>query len=241
MIDYSYRTKFEKHVVKLLDLYDLFPFHKHPLWSAIINKQLTKEQVVKAEAQHYLRTKAGQVLRHDAMVQSASVSEVIWKAIIETYFEECTDNDGTPNHLEYIKRLIIEGGMSEREIENLRNTPGNIAAIALYKIIGERGPGCHVVGAGMVEYFYAQLSPHIFRSYVDNYGFTPYAVETYEIHGVMDQTHAERALTAIDEAVNLHGWEEVEDSVRDAFVATSLHYDGMLQAALGENNYWNGK
>jgi hypothetical protein len=29
--------------------------------------------------------------------------------------------------------------------------------------------------------------------------------------------------------------------VRDAFVATSLHYDGMLQAATGEISYWNGR
>src|SRR5215213_1364074 len=48
---------------KLLKLYDLFPFHRHPLWLAIINKELTLEQVIQAECQHYLRTKAGQRLR----------------------------------------------------------------------------------------------------------------------------------------------------------------------------------
>jgi len=34
---------------------------------------------------------------------------------------------------------------------------------------------------------------------------------------------------------------EIELSVRDAFVATSLHYDGMLQAATGLMTYWSGR
>jgi hypothetical protein len=65
--------------------------------------------------------------------------------------------------------------------------------------------------------------------------------ETYRIHGPMDAEHAERAFEILDHAVDLHGWTAVEESVRDAFVATSLHYDGMLQAATGELVYWNGR
>ena len=64
--------------------------------------------------------------------------------------------------------------------------------------------------------------------------------ETYRIHGPMDASHAERAFAVLDEAVNLHGWALVEASVRDAFVATSLHYDGMLHAATRTLSYWNG-
>jgi hypothetical protein len=55
-----------------------------------------------------------------------------------------------------------------------------------------------------------------------------------------DESHAERAFEVLDEAVILHGWNAVYLSVRDAFVATSLHYDGMLQAATGVIDYWNG-
>jgi hypothetical protein len=65
--------------------------------------------------------------------------------------------------------------------------------------------------------------------------------ETYRIHGPMDKTHAERAFAVIDEAADLHGWNTVLSSVRDAFVATSLHYDGMLQAATGKLSYWDGR
>ena len=92
----------------------------------------------------------------------------------------------------------------------------------------------------MVEYFYSQISPMIFEAYTKHYGFSEYAAETYKLHGTMDQTHAERAFEVVDEAVKIHGYDLIEASVRDAFVATSLHYDGMLQAATGNNNYWNG-
>jgi hypothetical protein len=85
------------------------------------------------------------------------------------------------------------------------------------------------------------LCPKLFESYTNNYDFTKHEVETYEIHGPMDQVHAQRAFDVVDEAIRIHGFDLVESSVRDAFVATSLHYDGMLQAATGENNYWNGK
>ena len=92
-----------------------------------------------------------------------------------------------------------------------------------------------------MEHFYCQLSPRIFEAYTTHYGMTREQAETYRLHGPMDETHAERAFTVLDEAVELHGWETVNASVRDAFVATSLHYDGMLHAATGVISYLDGK
>ena len=238
-LDFSYRKTFDNGLVELLDLYELFPFHLHPLWQSIFNGTLSKEQVLLAEAQHYLRTKVGQSLRKEAMEKCAATNEILWNAIIETYIEECTEDDGTPNHLEMIERLLSENGYTD--YKNGVNTPANIAAISLYKNISDRGAGCHIIGAGMVEYFYSQISPYIYTAYTKIYGFSSYSAETYEIHGVMDKTHAERAFEVVNEAIKLHGREAVYLSVRDAFAATSLHYDGMLQAATGLNNYWNGK
>ena len=92
----------------------------------------------------------------------------------------------------------------------------------------------------MVEFYYSDLSPKIFKAYTESYGIDSDLAETYRIHGSMDKTHADRAFSVIDEAVRIHGWDTVEQSVVDAFVATSLHYDGMLQAALNTITYWDG-
>lgn len=226
---------------KLLEIYNSFPFKEHPLWKGVQNGELSKDEILRAEGQHYLRTKAGQKLRKEAMEKCLALSSILWEAIIETYLEECTEDDGTPTHLDLIIRLLKEGGYTDEILISLKNTPGNIAAIALYKNISDRGAGCHIIGAGVVEYYYSQLSPLIYESYTQRYNFSEFAAETYKIHGTMDQMHAQRAFAVIDEAVRIHGWDLVESSVRDAFVATSLHYDGMLQAATGNSNYWNGK
>lgn len=225
---------------KLLRFYDLFPFHRHPLWRAVIASELSYEQVIAAEVQHFIRTKAGQPLRKQALDEAAALSSKIHELLHETYQEECTDEASGPSHLELIRRLVVDGGVSKSSLGAALPTPGNAAAIALYRDIGTRGPGCHMLGAGAVEYYYCQLSPRIHEAYTDGYGMTAAQAETYRLHGPMDQIHADRAFWALDEAVRLHGWHQIERSVRDAFTATSLHYDGMLQAATGHNSYWDG-
>lgn len=225
---------------ELLELYDLFPFHDHPLWRAIRAKELTYEQVIDGEVQHWIRTRAGKVLRENAMRMAESLSPAIFEQLTETYLEECTDDRSGPSHLELIRRLVSEGGVSASDLESRLPTPGNSAAIALYRDIAGRGAGCHLVGAGAVEHYYCRLSPSIFDAYTRLYGMTARQAQTYEIHGPMDQVHADRAFSVLDEAIALHGWEAVRQSVTDAFVATSLHYDGMLQGATGELTYWDG-
>jgi pyrroloquinoline quinone (PQQ) biosynthesis protein C len=225
----------------LLGLYEMLPFADHPLWRGVMSRELSYEQIIRAEVQHWLRTRAGQLLRRDALYLAKEVSPPIFEALLQTYLEECTHDSSGPSHLDLVERLLTLGGLSKDDLERSSNTPGNAAAIALYLEIGARGAGCHMIGAGTVEYFYCQLSPRIYSAYTEHYGMSDAQAETYRIHGPMDAEHAERAFEILDHAVDLHGWTAVEESVRDAFVATSLHYDGMLQAATGELVYWNGR
>lgn len=225
---------------RLLGLYKLFSFQDHPLWLAIKQGELTKAQVLLAEGQHFLRTKAGQQVRKQALKESESIP-ALYEAIYQTYLEECTDETGTDNHLALIQRLLTENGVTAATLEALQNTPGNIAAIALYDHIGRRGAGLHIIGAGVVEYYYSKLSADVFDAYINTYGMTPFAAETYKLHGPMDAEHAARALEVIPLLQEMYGEQDVMRAVEDAFIATSLHYDGMLQAATGVNNYWNGK
>jgi pyrroloquinoline quinone (PQQ) biosynthesis protein C len=226
---------------KLLRLYDLFPFHHHPLWVAVKRGELSYDQIIRAEAQHWIRTRAGQSLRRAALDLAEKISPKLFEHLLETYLEECTDEKSGPSHLNLIERLVTMGGWTKANLEATVATPANAAAIALYRDIGARGAGCHMLGAGAVEFYYCRLSPEIFQAYTQRYGMSEAQAETYRIHGPLDATHAERAFAVLDEAVDLHGWALVESSVRDAFVATSLHYDGMLNAATGKQSYWNGE
>ncbi len=227
---------------KLLGLYELFPFHHHPLWVAIQKKELSYEQVITAEVQHWIRTRAGKILRENAMRTAERLSPALFEKLTETYLEECTTNERSgPSHLELIQRLVTDGGRTVADLESAEPTPGNSAAIALYRDIAGRGAGCHLIGAGAVEHYYCQLSPRIFRAYTSLYGMSASQARTYELHGPMDNEHADRAFSVLDEAIALHGWKAMEQSVKDAFIATSLHYDGMLQAATSANSYWDGR
>lgn len=225
---------------KLLALYDLFPFHAHPFWVAVKKRELSYEEVIRGEAQHWLRTRAGQRLRRDALDMAERISPTIFEMLLETYLEECTEDASGPTHLDLVERLVVQAGWTPERLKATVATPGNAAAIGLYRDIAGRGAGCHMLGAGAVEYFYCRLSPQIYQAYTEGYGMSARQAETYRIHGSMDATHAERAFQVLDEAVELHGWKIIEISVRDAFVATSLHYDGMLQGAIGKNLYWDG-
>lgn len=229
-----------KYLDKILSFYDLLPFHKHPYWQGVINKKLSLKQIIKAEKQHYLRTKAGQILRKNSVQFAPTKSPRIFEAALSNYLEEVAPTDSSPSHLELIKRLLIDAGVSENGLKRTKPTPGNSAAMALYRDIAERGAACHLVGAGAVEHYYSELSPKIFKTYTENYGMSEQQAETYKLHGTMDKDHARRAFEILEEAINLHGWGTIERCVKDAFVATSLHYDGMMQAALNKITYWDG-
>lgn len=226
---------------ELLALYEEFPFEHHPLWRAVLRHELSYDQVMLAEVQHYLRSKRGRTLREEALWSAKRLSPAIFEMLLQTYLEECTEDDTGPSHMDLVKRLVVSGGYAESELDNTELTPGNVAAIALYRDISERGAACHMLGAGAVEHYYSRLSPSIFNAYTTKYKMSEHQAETYKIHGPMDKEHAERAFNILDEAIALSGWREIRGAVRDAFVATSLHYDGMLQAATGEIRYWNGK
>lgn len=226
---------------RLLEHYDLLPFGEHPLWRAIRRKELSYSEVIAAEVQHWLRTRAGQILRQEALIAAQGVSPAIFERLLATYLEECTEDRTGPSHLDLIHRLVRLGGKSDEDLACAVPTPGNSAAIALYRDISRRGAGCHMLGAGAVEFFYCKLSPQVFEAYTRLYGMSEDQAETYRIHGPMDADHADRAFEVLDDAIRVHGEAAIDSAVRDAFVATSLHYDGMFSAATGVLSFWNGR
>lgn len=221
--------------------YRSWPFERHPLWVAVLEGSLSKDQIIQAETQHYLRSNIGRLYRERAAISSRLIGGELFELLDKTAREECHLDDSGPSHVDLIKGFLISNGVSQSALDRARPTHGNAAAIALYKDIADRGPLQHMIGAGCVEYFYSQLSPKIYQAYVDIYGFKPEDVSTYELHGPMDQTHGERALKVLESALAQAMPEEIDLAVRDAFVATSLHYDGMLQSAIPGVGYWRGE
>lgn len=224
----------------VLGNYRLFPFERHPYWIGVVEGRFTKSQILSAETQHFIRSNVGREFRRRAAEEAKAISQRAHSLLYETYREECTDECGA-SHVGLIRRFLNIGGITDDQLAEAMPTPGNAAAIALYKEITDRGPIHHMIGAGAVEFYYSALSPKIFEAYTVRYDFTAEQAETYRVHGPMDKEHAERALSILDEPFVQENAESIMLAVRDAFVATSLHYDGMLQAAVGSIEYWSGR
>lgn len=224
-----------------LAFYQLFPFHNHPLWKSVIAGNLSREQILLAEIQHYLRSEIGKIFREHSAIAAKHLDDEIYNLLYQTVVEECYGSDGGPSHAELIKQFLFANGVTETDLRRAVSTPGNVAAIALYKDIADRGPLHHMLGAGCVEYYYSRLCPQIYTAYTDTYRFKPGSFETYQLHGPMDEIHGERALGTLKTPIAQVMSTELGLAIRDAFIATSLHYDGMLQAATNSNSYWNGK
>lgn len=223
-----------------LSYYQLFPFHDHPLWKSIIEGKFSREQVLQAEMQHYIRSEIGKIYREHSAIAAKHLDANIYELLHETVVEECYGVDGGPSHAELIKHFLLENGVSPTDLRHAVSTPGNVAAIAIYRDIAERGPVHHMIGAGCVEHYYSKLCPRIFDAYANIYKFKPGSFETYEIHGPMDQIHGERALEILKSPLAQAMANDLSLAVRDAFVATSFHYDGMFQAATQTQVYWSG-
>jgi pyrroloquinoline quinone (PQQ) biosynthesis protein C len=208
--------------IAVLEFYNLFPFEHHPYWQGVLEGTFKLDQIVRAEIQHFIRSNLGQEFRRRAAEESRMVSIKAHRLLMETYKEECTDERG-PSHLSLIESFLRKAGVSNEELTNAVPTPGNSAAVALYKDITDRGPLHHMIGAGAVEFFYSQLSPRIFTAYTTHYPITEAQAETYQIHGPMDREHAERALSILDEPYVQSHSKSILSAVRDAFVATSLY------------------
>ena len=108
---------------KLLSLYDLFPFHAHPFWVAVTKRELSYEEVIRGEAQHWLRTRAGQRLRRDALDMAERISPRIFEMLLETYLEECTEDASEPTHLDLIERLVLQAEWTTEQARGDRCDP----------------------------------------------------------------------------------------------------------------------
>ena len=74
----------EDHKTELLKLYELYPFHNHPMWRAVIKGTLSREQVIRAEIQHCIRTRAGRTLRENAVHMAEKINEKLFRMLLET-------------------------------------------------------------------------------------------------------------------------------------------------------------
>jgi hypothetical protein len=58
---------------------------------AVKRGELSYGQVIRAEAQHWIRTRAGQPLRQAALDHAEKISPKLFELLLETYLADCVE------------------------------------------------------------------------------------------------------------------------------------------------------
>jgi hypothetical protein len=211
---------------RLLSQYDAYPFREHPYWKAIAAGTLLHPQVAAAEQQHVLQ------LRAAAECERRPYLGVAGEHSFTLFLDQYLDALSAPSAAEHLS--IIPG-------EAPPPTPATSASIALRADVRARGFAYYAVGFGCVSHFYGEVCGHANRVYRSLYRFSEQQIAYYREHERRERERADQTLAALDELAKGVDLSALELAVRDAMVAASLGFDGMLQAATNSRTYWGGQ
>jgi hypothetical protein len=212
---------------RLLSQYDAFPFRGHPYWRAIADGALLHPQVVTAEHQHVLQ------VRGAAECERRPYLGVAGEHAFTLFLDQYLDALSSAGAAEQLAKIAADKADPP--------TPATSASIALRADVRARGFAFYAVGFGCVSHFYAQVCADANQIYRTMYRLSEQQLAYYREHEQRERARADQTLKALDELASSVDLSALELAVRDAMVAASLGFDGMLQAATNSRTYWGGQ
>jgi len=213
---------------RLLSQYDAFPFRAHPYWRAVADGTLLHPQVAAAEHQHLLQARAAGECERRSYLGVAG--EHAFTLFLDQYLDALSSVDSAD-------QLAVLSA----SIQSSTPTPGTSASVALRADVRARGFAFYAVGFGCVSHFYAEVCANANSAYRSVYRFSDKQLGYYREHERRERARADQMLAALDELAKGLDHEALVVAVRDAVVAASLGFDGMLQAATNSRTYWGGQ
>lgn len=218
---------------------------EHPWFKGVREHRWTREQIVRAEMQHYLRVRCNPIFF--GYIVTNVVSEVNYELlpiVMENFMEEL---GGERSHVDVMLQFLEEAGLTREESDRAEPAPGTLAAIEM--IIGGCQRRSALEGIALLSFVEAMhggptgVAAGMFEALTNHYGFSKRAAATYELHAEQDTGHGERQIEAIrrfarDEATQ----DKVRAAVKLGLEAFNFEWDGHVQAMTGERNaYWSGR
>jgi pyrroloquinoline quinone (PQQ) biosynthesis protein C len=215
----------------------------HPWFRGVIERSLSREQVIRSELQRFLRVLRnhefyGSVLRR---AQEAGDREVIQIAQ-QNYDDEVI---GLENHVELLFHLLAESGIERSIAEGTVPTPGT--ALAVETILGFCERSSALEGMAFVAFVEAQnagkhgVAIQVYQALREYYGFSEKGARNFLVHSEVDGEHGSRQIELIcRKATTAEAQRGIIQAVRLGVHAFSLEWDGHLQAAVGRRLYWSG-
>jgi pyrroloquinoline quinone (PQQ) biosynthesis protein C len=219
------------------------PMGDHPWFQGILQHRWTREQIILAEVQHYLRVRTNPIFfGYMAINAVAEKRYEVMQAVLENFIEEL---GGKRTHVDIMLQFLEEGGISRDEADRAEPAPGTLAAIEM--IIGCCQRRSALEGVAMLAFLESQLggagkvSDQVYRALTGHYGFSARAAETYRLHAVEDEGHGSRQIDAIRRwATDSETQDKVRAAVKLGVTAFTLEWDGHVQAMTGKREFWGG-
>lgn len=219
------------------------PMGEHPWFQGILQHRWSREQIILAEVQHYLRVRTNPIFfGYMAINAVAEKRYEVMQAVLENFMEEL---GGKRTHVDIMLQFLEEGGISRDQADRAEPAPGTLAAIEM--IIGCCQRRSALEGVAMLAFLESQLggagkvSEKVYRELTGHYGFSARAAETYKLHAVEDEGHGARQIDAIRRwATDSETQDKVRAAVKLGVTAFTLEWDGHVQAMTGKREFWSG-
>ena len=219
------------------------PMGEHPWFQGILKHRWSREQIILAEVQHYLRIRTNPIFfGYMAINAVRDKNYELMQTILENFMEEL---GGRETHVDIMLQFLEEGGISREEADRAEPAPGTLAAIEM--IIGCCQRRSALEGVAMLAFVESQLggagkvSERVYRELTGYYGFSPRAAETYSLHAEEDEGHGNRQIDAIRLLANdAETQDKVRAAVKLGLTAFTLEWDGHVQAMTGKREFWSG-
>jgi pyrroloquinoline quinone (PQQ) biosynthesis protein C len=219
------------------------PMGQHPWFQGILEHRWTRNQIILAEIQHYLRVRTNPIFFGYIAVNAVAAKQYgLMEVVLENFMEELS---GPRSHVDIMLQFLEEGGISREEADRTEPAPGTMAAIEM--IIGCCQRRSALEGVALLSFVESQLggsggvSAQVYRELTGYYGFSDRAAETYRLHAEQDEGHGGRQIDAIRRfATESETQEKVRRAVKLGLTAFSLEWDGHVQAMTGKREFWSG-
>jgi pyrroloquinoline quinone (PQQ) biosynthesis protein C len=216
---------------------------EHPWFKGVREHRWTREQIVRAEMQHYLRVRMNPIFF--GYIVTSVVAEKNYELmpiVMENFMEEL---GGEKTHVDVMLQFLEEAGITREQADAAEPAPGTMAAIEM--IVGCCQRRTALEGIAMLSFVEAMhggpdgAAAGMFEAMTKHYGFSAKAAATYELHAEQDTGHGDRQIEAIRRfARDAETQEKVRAAVKLGLEAFNFEWDGHVQAMTGERTYWRG-
>lgn len=216
------------------------PTMQHPWFQGLINGELTDQQILAGEQQHYLRGRLNGKIFGAILEAATRESDEEVLAIAEANYQE--EMGGPKTHGDLMFQFLEAHGMTQEEAAATEPMPGTMAAISM--LTDSVRNMSALEGLAMMtlpERQNADVSAAVYEALKDRY--SDYAIATYKVHATVDVEHGDTQLDLLAHKVMADPSikPQILRAIKFGLIAFKLEWDGHQQAATGnEYFHWAG-